>query len=507
MRTFERNQLFAILRAVYLTGAATSMVWIIANYATASAVTIPLMLLGGVFLVLTIAAAINAARKDRFLRGSSIGVLSVGTQRFLRLVGLTIGIPPILYCAVFAFLVLTFDGKQNALDAVTAMINFETQAFGKTVILDYVNALIRIRPIEPLPEPAQPVVSTEIQPLESSPCAIYNPANTSSNPANSNPQPAGWSPLQAVGPPNTLTPQADSPTAWASATRDGQDEWITLTYATPVIPSSIQIFEALSPGAVSRVCAYDENDNEIELWSGVDPLLNRQKTANADNSWNWSWVLPIPPAQRFETKKVTLYLSSMNVADWNEIDAVGLNTGDGIHWAVDAFASSTYADKYFPIEPQSYSNRGSQNPWYPVQATGAPDTTGYGDITTAWASATQDDQSEWLEVEFGDSIASSQLDVYETYNPGAIYQVDLYGKNDRIVATWSGHDPTSPYVNSGVSKIPVSTYEPITKARLYLDSTRVPGWNEIDAVGLRDTKGKIHWATAAKASTTYGVVQ
>src|SRR5688572_23368792 len=36
-------------------------------------------------------------------------------------------------------------------------------------------------------------------------------------------------------------------------------------------------------------------------------------------------------------------------------------------------------------------------PWGPEQATGKPDTPWNGDIKTAWASETQDDEDEWLE--------------------------------------------------------------------------------------------------------------
>ena len=39
--------------------------------------------------------------------------------------------------------------------------------------------------------------------------------------------------------------------------------------------------------------------------------------------------------------------------------------------------------------------------------------------------------------------------------------------------------------------------------RLEIASTKVPGWNEIDAVGLMDAKGDLTWADSARASTTY----
>jgi hypothetical protein len=41
------------------------------------------------------------------------------------------------------------------------------------------------------------------------------------------------------------------------------------------------------------------------------------------------------------------------------------------------------------------------------------------------------------------------------------------------------------------------------KVKLYLKSTEVPGWNEIDAVGLLDAAGKLQWATKAEASSSY----
>jgi hypothetical protein len=41
------------------------------------------------------------------------------------------------------------------------------------------------------------------------------------------------------------------------------------------------------------------------------------------------------------------------------------------------------------------------------------------------------------------------------------------------------------------------------RVKLYIESTRVPGWNEIDAVGVKDDQGKLHWAVAADASTTF----
>jgi len=40
--------------------------------------------------------------------------------------------------------------------------------------------------------------------------------------------------------------------------------------------------------------------------------------------------------------------------------------------------------------------------------------------------------------------------------------------------------------------------------KLALASAAVPGWNEIDAVGILDSQGKVHWAKAATGSSSYG---
>lgn len=64
-----------------------------------------------------------------------------------------------------------------------------------------------------------------------------------------------WSPSQATGPANT--PQAgDRQTAWASATADGQREWLCLEFAKAVVPKSVRVYENDAPGAIDRVTVF-----------------------------------------------------------------------------------------------------------------------------------------------------------------------------------------------------------------------------------------------------------
>src|SRR6185295_10360925 len=85
-----------------------------------------------------------------------------------------------------------------------------------------------------------------------------------------------WAPGQAAGPPDALP--GDSPNAWASRGGDDRREWLELSYADPVIPRAIVIYENLAPGAVDRITAYrtdaadSANPAAEEIWHGVDPL-------------------------------------------------------------------------------------------------------------------------------------------------------------------------------------------------------------------------------------------
>ena len=143
-------------------------------------------------------------------------------------------------------------------------------------------------------------------------------------------------------------------------------------------------------------------------------------------------------------------------------------------------------------------------PWGPEQAVGAPDTWPQsGDLQTAWASKTPDGQREWLELTYDAPVRPAAILVYETFNPGAVDRVTAFDAAGNEVELWSGADPTPAGKEKGISVIAVQPAFDLTRIRIYLDSPKVPGWNEIDAVGLVDEKGTTHWATSARASSTY----
>ncbi|MDX2608033.1 MAG: hypothetical protein QNK16_06610 [Woeseiaceae bacterium] len=140
--------------------------------------------------------------------------------------------------------------------------------------------------------------------------------------------------------------------------------------------------------------------------------------------------------------------------------------------------------------------------WAPKHATGAPNTLKAGDFATAWASKTKDGQAEWLELEYDEAIRATAVEIHETFNPGAVNKVSVYDSQGKEVTVWEGVATPSTQPKK-VFKIQFDIKFNIKRVKLYIDSPSVPGWNEIDAVGLIDAAGNKTWAARAKASSTY----
>ena len=300
-----------------------------------------------------------------------------------------------------------------------------------------------------------------------------------------------WGPEQVTGKPDTFR-AGDTPTAWASGTPDGQNEWLVLEYQRTVLPKAVKIFETFNPGAVHKVSLFNADGQEVEVWSGKDPTSATEEMG----------VSEIAFEATFKTNRIKIYLDSKSVAGWNEIDAVALvDEKAEAQWVQRAEASSTFAE---PSQGESGTALGAgTRAWGPEQATGKPDTHQVGDIQTAWASRGPDDGPEWLELEFGEKVYPTAVLVYETFNPGAVHKATVFTLDGEEVPAWEGEDPTPVGSGAGISVLPLNAHVKTQQVKLYIDSSRVPGWNEIDAVGLLSAKGKIQWAKAARASTTF----
>ncbi|HAJ36813.1 MAG TPA: hypothetical protein DCL15_14110 [Chloroflexi bacterium] len=138
-------------------------------------------------------------------------------------------------------------------------------------------------------------------------------------------------------------------------------------------------------------------------------------------------------------------------------------------WAVAAEASSQYTD----------------DSWSAQQATGAADTPEAGDIKTAWAAASADVEAETLVLVYAQSVNPTGIEIYESYNPGAVARIEVLDPNtDDWVVVWEGVADTAGK-EIAVFRPPLTPVDFATdQVRLTIDEPLIPGWNEIDAVKL-----------------------
>ena len=129
------------------------------------------------------------------------------------------------------------------------------------------------------------------------------------------------------------------------------------------------------------------------------------------------------------------------------------------------------------------SSEWSPSQWSAQQVLGPPDVYPQsGDQPKAWASREADAGPEFIEVGFAQPHRIHQLQVYETYNPGAISRVELVTSSGRHIDI--SRAPAADGTTANVRKLEFAcTSEPIVSARITLDSAAVAGWNELDAIG------------------------
>jgi hypothetical protein len=140
--------------------------------------------------------------------------------------------------------------------------------------------------------------------------------------------------------------------------------------------------------------------------------------------------------------------------------------------------------------------------WGPEQVTGASDTFSAGDIPTAWASREPNAGAEWLKLEYSNAVEVAEVRVRETYNPGAISRIAAVGANGQETIMWEGTEPAS---RAPVDMVFTAQSRNIwaKSVVIYLDTTRVASWSEIDSVELIGRNGQRQWAMQASASSTY----
>jgi len=144
-----------------------------------------------------------------------------------------------------------------------------------------------------------------------------------------------------------------------------------------------------------------------------------------------------------------------------------------------------------------------QRPWGPEAACGPPDTPQPGDSGSAWAMNERDAKDEWLLLEYERPVRATAIEVHETFNPGALEAVSILTPQGEVLELWRNRDVKAAEEKGRVLQIDLPLGFEVERVLLQFASDAVPDWNEIDAVGLRDDKGKLHWASRAEGSSTY----
>lgn len=214
------------------------------------------------------------------------------------------------------------------------------------------------------------------------------------------------------------------------------------------------------------------------------------------------WHQEVPPGCTRDAKVV--FAKVQNCMDCHKAapHASAKVPHDGVHMkAADCINCHQVSQNRLPGFVHTQEGVGRR--WGPEQATGKPDTPEAGDKPTAWASLTEDGQDEWIELTWKKAVPAISINIYNTFNPGAVSRVWAWDQRGRKRLVWEGKDVGPKGAASWVTVVPVREKMKTRRVCVEVASRRVPGWNEIDAVGLVDRAGKTHWAAAAKASSTF----
>lgn len=133
-----------------------------------------------------------------------------------------------------------------------------------------------------------------------------------------------------------------------------------------------------------------------------------------------------------------------------------------------------------------FSSQYSAPAWAAQQALGPPDIyPTYGDFAETWASLSEDDQPEFLRLGFANPAPINFVQVIETFHPGALVKVSaLNPGTNQLQTLWEGAASVQPAVaRAFTARFPTTSFA-VSDVRLDFDSPAVPGWNEVDAVGI-----------------------
>jgi len=148
-------------------------------------------------------------------------------------------------------------------------------------------------------------------------------------------------------------------------------------------------------------------------------------------------------------------------------------------WAVAAEASSYYGGDTSP------------KPRYgAIQATGAPNVPTYSDNALSWTTRSGDSPTpEWITLTYATPIHATAVKIRQSAAPGVVAKIELIEPSGAAHVLWEGIDNMAYSRNAiawFVRELPRTDFV-VNGVRITLQTNRVWGWNEIDAVQLVGT--------------------
>ncbi|MEI8082197.1 MAG: hypothetical protein WCI74_10175, partial [Actinomycetes bacterium] len=149
------------------------------------------------------------------------------------------------------------------------------------------------------------------------------------------------------------------------------------------------------------------------------------------------------------------------------------STGKTIEqWATSATATSNYGET-------------AGSPWNASNATGVSAVNLCGDDGRAWASLKKT-TVDTLTLKYKTPVIPSQIDVFESYNPGYVTSVVVSGSGQKATVYTAKVEKTTQCPKT--LTIPVTDVPfPINTIAVTVDQTTLDNWAEIDAVRLTGT--------------------
>ena len=131
-----------------------------------------------------------------------------------------------------------------------------------------------------------------------------------------------------------------------------------------------------------------------------------------------------------------------------------------------------------------FSSEWGSDSWSAAQVLGAPNTFGYGDISTAWAPKNRDGTLEYITVGFNTLVYASGATIRETSGNGFVYQVDAVDDMGGLHTVWSGTDTSLPGSPVDFALSWNITSYLVKGLKIYTNTSHSGTWEEIDAIQL-----------------------